>query len=155
MDYMKQLNNKLNPQNNAKHDGCIKELYSCGRESAPKSPVANLLSILFIMGLIAFVVYRISEKRTVAGVSHMLEFVKGNDIFKMFIALLLLVNIKTITDSFIYHIVLPIMKPIMPLLSSSLRIKVGLFNISIGEFVSDLIVFMVNVAVIYGIYLLA
>jgi len=155
MDYMKQLNNKLNPQNNAKHDGCIKELYSCGRDPKSKSPVANLLGILFIIGLIAFIVYRISEKRTVAGMGHMLEFIKGNDIFKMFIALLLLVNIKTISDSFIYHILLPIMKPIMPLLSSSLRLKAGLFDISIGEVVSDLIVFIVNLLVIYGIYLLA
>jgi hypothetical protein len=47
------------------------------------------------------------------------------------------------------------MKPIMPLLSSSLRLKAGLFDISIGEFVSDLIVFIVNLLVIYGIYLLA
>jgi len=152
MEYMKNINNKLNIQNNAKHDNSIKEIYSCGRATEAHG-VANFVGIIAIVGLIAFCTYKIASKKSVISLSHVFDFAASNEIFKMFITILLLINIKTLSDSFVFHIILPIIKPILPFLACNLKLKLGLFEIKLGEFISDVLVFLINLYAIYIMYI--
>jgi len=151
MEFMKNMNNKL-PElgGTSKHDNSIKEMYSCGRDTK-KTVIANILGTIAIISLIVFITYKIINYQSPLKLT---EFALNQDISKMFITLLLLSNIKTLSNSFVANIILPIMKPILPFLSSSLRIKIGLFSINVGDFISDLIVFTANIYAIYGTYLI-
>jgi hypothetical protein len=155
MEYLKNINNlsmKAGIQNNAKHDNSIKEIYSCGRKTEIHS-TANFVGILAIICVISFVVYKISTKKSIISMTHVFDFAASNEIFKMFISILLLTNIKTLSDSFVYHIILPVIKPILPFLACNLKLKLGLFTISLGEFISDVLVFLINLYAIYIMYI--
>jgi hypothetical protein len=154
MEYLKNINNLANKagiNNNAKHDNSIKEIYSCGRKTEIHG-TANFIGILAIIALISFSIYKISTKKAVISVGHVFDFAASNEIFKMFISILLLTNIKTLSDSFVYHIILPVIKPILPFLACNLKLKLGLFTISLGEFISDVLVFLINLYAIYIMY---
>jgi hypothetical protein len=155
MEYLKSinaLNGKSEIRNNAKHDNSIKEIYSCGRKTEIHS-IANFIGILVIIALISFVAYKIVNKKSIISMGHVFDFAASHEIFKMFISLLLLTNIKTLSDSFVYHIILPIIKPILPFLACNLKLNLGLFNINLGEFISDGLVFLINLYAIYIIYI--
>jgi len=84
--------------------------------------------------------------------ARILEFANQQEVFKMFIGLLLLTNIKTLSNSLIANVILPMVKPILPIMSCNLRIKVGQFDIAMGEFVSDLMVFSLNLFIIHVLF---
>lgn len=153
MEYLKKLNDKEpNLGGSSKHDSCVKQMYSCGHSCKSASVASNVAGVALTLSLIGYLVYRYINKPGGAGWDKMLAFASEQEVFKMFIGLLLLTNIKTLSNSLIANIILPIVKPILPLLSCNLRIKVGLFDISVGEFVSDLLVFGMNLYIIYFLF---
>ena len=153
MEYLKTLNDKEPALGGpSKHDSCVKEMYSCGHECKDATVTSNVLGMMVSISLVSYLVYRFINKSNVSGISKLLDFATEQEIFKMFIGLLLLTNIKTLSNSLIANIILPIIKPILPLLSCNLRIKIGLFAVNIGEFISDLIVFSMNLYIIYFLF---
>ena len=153
MEYLKGLNDKEPTLGgSSKHDTCVKEMYSCGHSCKDASITSNVLGMIVSITLVSFLVYRFINKPNVSGLSKILTFAADQEIFKMFIGLLLLTNIKTLSNSLIANVILPIIKPVLPLLSCNLRIKIGLFVINIGEFISDLIVFSMNLYIIYFMF---
>jgi hypothetical protein len=153
MEYLKTLNDKEPALGgSSKHDSCVKEMYSCGHECKDATVTSNVLGMIVSISLVSYLVYRFINKSNVSGISKLLDFATEQEIFKMFIGLLLLTNIKTLSNSLIANIILPIIKPILPLLSCNLRIKIGLFAVNIGEFISDLIVFSMNLYIIYFLF---
>ena len=153
MEYLKSLNSKLNINNNAKHDNSIKEIYSCGRVTESSS-TGNFIGIFCIISLIGYIIYQVINKKSIISLNHVFDFAVSQDIFKMFISILLLINIKTLSDSFVFHILLPIIKPILPFIVCNLKLKIGLFNINLGEFMSDILVFLANLYAIYIMFIL-
>lgn len=149
MEYLKSLHNKepiLNSQ-----DTSIKEMYSCGRARGG-SILSNLIGFITIIAVTIFVIYRFINKPEILNLSKLIVFTTENEIFKMFIGLLLLTNIKTLSNSLITNIVLPLVKPILPFLSCNLKITVGLFSLNIGDFISDVIVFILNIYIVYLLF---
>lgn len=153
MEYLKNLNEKEpNMGGSSKHDSAIKDMYSCGHSCKSASVASNVIGVVMSLLLISYIVYRYINKSNEGGIIQLSTFANEQEIFKMFTGLLLLTNIKTLSNSLISNIILPIIKPILPLLSCNLHIKVGLFDISIGEFISDLLVFSLNLYIIYFLF---
>lgn len=153
MEYLKKLNDK-EPElgGRSKHDSSVKEMYSCEHSCKKATVTSNVIGVVLTLSLISYLIYRIINKPGPSGFSQLLNFTNEQEVFRMFIGLLLLSNIKTLSNSMIANITVPIVKPILPLLSCNLRIKVGLFDIGMGEFVSDLLVFGINVGFIYYLF---
>lgn len=153
MEYLKNLNEKApDIGGSSKHDNCVKEMYSCGRKEEG-TVLSNVIALVSVIGLFSFLVYRYVDKP--AGSLHftrIFDFAADQQIFKMFIGLMILINLKTLSNSLIANIILPLMRPILPLLSSSLKFKFGLFSVNIGDFISDLLVFAINMYLIYFMF---
>ena len=144
---------KTEPVNNPnRHDACVKEMYSCGRCDSKVPMVSNIVGTLFITVLVGFIVYRFVNRPERLALSKVLAFASDQEIFKMFVSLLLLTNIRTLSNSFIANIVLPLLKPILPFLSCNLKFRIGLFCLNAGEFISDLLVFGINLSLIYVVF---
>lgn len=157
MEYLKKLNDKeptLGGQ--SKHDSSIKQMYSCGHSCKSASITSNVIGVILTLVLVSYITYRYINKPGASmgagGLDRIISFAGEQEVFKMFIGLLLLTNIKTLSSSLIANIILPIVQPILPLLSCNLRIKVGLFDICIGEFISDMLVFSINLYIIYFLF---
>lgn len=153
MEFLKKLHEK-EPElgGKAKHDSCVKEMYSCSRSNTKASLASNVLGLIISIVLVSLAVYRFWSKQDAVGVDKLMAFASNQEIYKMFIGLLLLTNIKTLSNSLIAHIILPMVKPILPLLACNLRFKVGLFSMNIGEFISDVLVFGLNLYIIYFLF---
>ena len=139
----------LNPN---RHDAIIKEMYSCGRCADAPPLASNIIGTLFITVLVSFIVYRFINRPDRLAMSKLLAFASEQEIFKLFVSLLLLTNIRTLSNSFIANIVLPLIKPILPFLSCNLKFRVGLFCLNAGEFISDLLIFGLNLSLIYVVF---
>ena len=152
MEYLKSLHNKEPTLGGASnHDTCIKEMYSCGRERK-STLISNLMGFITIVTVVIFVIYRFINKPEALNLSKLIVFATEHEMFKMFIGLLLLTNIKTLSNSLIANIILPLIKPLLPFLSCNLKITIGLFSINIGDFISDIIIFMLNIYIIYMLF---
>ena len=127
-------------------------MYSCGHACKSASVASNVTGVTLTVALLSFLVYRFINRPVNGGLSQVVNFASEQDVTKMFIWLLLLSNIKTLSNSLIANIILPLIKPILPLISCNLKIKVGLFDISVGEFVSDILVFGINLYIIYVLF---
>lgn len=150
---MKKIHEKVpDAGGTSRHDSCVKEMYSCTRSSKTASLASNIIGMVISILLIAYGVYRFVNKRQDVALHKVMDFATNQEVFKMFVTLLLLSNIKTLSNSLIANIILPVVKPILPLLACNLKIKVGLFQMNIGEFISDLIVFGMNLYIIYFLF---
>ena len=155
MEYLKNLNDKEPDLGGAsKHDNCVKEMYSCGRESTTTPAISNAIGMVVIIVIVLGMAYRFINKPATLTISRIFDFATDQEIFKMFISLLLLTNIKTLSNSLIANIILPVVRPILPFLSCNLKLKVGLFSLNIGEFISDLLVFSMNLYFIYFLFVI-
>ena len=153
MEYLKKLNDREpNLGGKSKHDSCVKEMYSCGHSCKKASPMSNLIGVVITISMMSYLVYRFINNPIRLSYNQVLTFAREQEVFKMFFGLLLLTHIKTLSNSLIANIVLPIVKPILPLISCNLKIKLGLFKIGIGEFISDLLVFTVNLSIIFFLF---
>ncbi len=154
MEYLKSLHNKEPAIGGASnHDTCIKEMYSCGRPRG-STLLSNLVGFITIIMVVSFMIYRFMNKPGELNLSKLIVFATEHDVFKMFIGLLLLTNIKTLSNSLIANIILPLIKPILPFLSCNLKITVGLFSLNIGDFISDVIIFILNIYIIYMLFVI-
>lgn len=153
MEYLKKLNDREpNLGGSCKHDTSVKEMYSCGHSCKSASVASNVAGVVVTLSLVGYIVYRYMNKSGISGLNKVIVFANEQEVFKMFISLLLLTNIKTLSNSMIANIILPVVKPVLPLLSCDLRIKVGLFDIGVGEFISDLLVFGINLYITYFLF---
>lgn len=156
MEYLKKLSDQEqiigDTSGKKQHDSCIKEMYSCGHSCKNASVTSNTIGMMISVCLVSYLVFRYINKPVNGGLQEIITFANDYDIFKMFIGLLLLTNIKTLSNSLIANIILPIVKPVLPLLTCNLRIKFGLFSINMGEFISDILVFGINLYIIYFLF---
>lgn len=157
MEYIKNLNNKdpAHGTTQTNQDTCIKEMYSCGRKCETVPAISNLIGLATIIAVLGFMVFRFVNSPSSTGLSPMFDFMKSQEIFKLFIGLMLLSHVKTLSNSLIANIVLPFIRPFLPFFSCNLKIKLGLFCLNIGAFISDLLVFLVNIYIIYFMFVIA
>lgn len=114
-----------------------------------RSKYHNIIGISILSSIVLFIIIKIySNERSI---SH---FTQNNDITKLLIGLLLLYNIKNLSTSIIDNIIYPILKPFLPYLSCNIDINLGKFNIKLGKFITDLVIFSLNILILYVIYII-
>ena len=147
-DYLKKLNDKVGNDS----ENQIKLMYTCSRENDRASGLSDFIGFAFIILIIVYVYYRF--KNFTQNPVRIFDFAKNQEILKMFIGLLLLSNIKNLSNSLIGNLVLPIVKPILPMISCNLSFKMGTIELKVGNFVSDSIIFAINLSVVYLVFML-
>jgi hypothetical protein len=151
MEYIKDIQKK---DPDVAKDSPIQEVYSCGHKAEKVTVTSNVIGLLVIVTVICFLIYRFCYRSKAINLNEVLVFADKQDVIRLFIGLLLLVNIKTLSNSLIRNVILPVVKPILPLLSCNLRFRVGMFDLEIGNFVSDLLVFVINLYIIYFLFVI-
>jgi hypothetical protein len=144
--YLKDLNDKRVSID----DINTKSMYTCKNMKGGSLRITNIIGLATIIAGLSYLIFRLASKPSI-GV-NMLTFVADNEVLKMFIGLLLLSNIKSLTESLTQNIIVPLVKPILPLIVCSLRIKLGLFSLNVGSFASDLVIFGINIGIIYALF---
>ncbi len=145
--FLKTLNEmeELDPSENK-----LKYAYSCGRNKICSNEQNNVSKMIGVSITIFVVLYSLYRSKSFSPIKLM-DFAYDNNITKMFVGLLVLSNLKNLSNSFINNIILPIMDPFIPLLSCHFRFKFGPFDINCGNFASDMLVFGFNIYAIYFI----
>jgi hypothetical protein len=148
MEYLKNIQSK---DPNLLKDSPISKMYTCTRDTKNVSAVSNLIGLVVIITILGYMIYLYINKPPVS-ITGLSFFATEQDIVKIFASMLILVNIKTLSNSMIENIILPVVGPLLPLITCNLKLKIGLFEMFIGEFISDLLVFSVNIFVIYFLF---
>ena len=147
-DFMRKLNDRVPDKDENK----TKFMYSCARKvDNQASKLQDAVGLLIFAAICCYVIYRFV---TVKRKYKILEFTQNQEVSKLLIGLLLLTNIKNLSNSLVNNIILPIVEPILPFLLCKLRIHYGQIKIELGELISDLLVFTINLLIIYFIYML-
>jgi hypothetical protein len=129
-------------------------MYSCARRKNNRigGTFQDLTGLIIIGAICVYIVYKFTNT---SGYSKLklFDFAKNHEINKLLIGMMLLGNVKNVSNSLINNIILPIVEPLLPFLLCKLNIYYGPFKVEFGEFISDIIVFTINLIIIYGIFL--
>ena len=109
-DFMRKLNDRVPDKDENK----TKFMYSCARKvDNQASKLQDAVGLLIFAAICCYVIYRfITVKRKY----KILEFTQNQEVSKLLIGLLLLTNIKNLSNSLVNNIILPIVEPILPFL---------------------------------------
>lgn len=128
-----------------------KLMYSCARRTNHRvgGTFQDFVGLLVVGAICGYVVYKFvtSNNRI-----KLVDFTANHEIGKLLIGLMLLSNVKNMSNSLINNIILPIVEPLLPFLLCQLNIYYGPFKIEFGEFISDMMVFTINLAIIYVVF---
>ena len=81
--------------------------------------------------------------------TRFLDFLKDKNIRATLVSLLIAVNTQNLSKSIVYNIIMPILDPILPFLAIDYTIRFKSWEIPVGRFVTDFLVFLINVYLIY------
>lgn len=158
IDELLELNNKdINPQSAPKtEENKTKEMYYGGSRVCKQSDnEQNLIGIGLIIIIIFFIIYKLSKNlKTTKTEINFFSFAKNHDIIKLLIGILLLNHVRLLSTSLINTIIIPLLEPIIPFLECNLNIKYYNNEIAIGKFLTDLLVFILNIIILYILYIL-
>ena len=147
--FLKTLNqmDELDPSENK-----LKYAYSCSREKVcnlrNSSCINQALGLSMAIATIIYLFYRLIRINGKSGFK-LASFAQDQNVTKMFVGLLILSNLKNLSNSLINNIIIPLLDPFMPFLVCHLRLKVGPFDINFGNFASDIMIFGFNIVAIY------
>ena len=145
--FLKTLNQMedLDPSENK-----LKYAYSCSREKVCNLQDSSCINqLLGVTVTIATVIYLLYKLVRIGGSFKIASFAQDQNVSKMFVGLLILSNLKNLSNSLINNIILPILDPFMPFLSCHFRLRAGPFDINFGNFASDILIFGFNIVAIY------
>ena len=147
--FLKTLNNmeELDPS-----ESKLKYIYSSCRNKICDRDTNTNFSKLMGVSITLFVLLYMIFGTSIGTGSKILNFAKNQQLTKMFIGLIILSNLKNLSNSFINNIILPVLEPLLPFLECSFRLKIGPFDINFGNFASDMLIFVFNIYAIYLIY---
>lgn len=146
---MLDINNKI--QAPKQQENLNKIYYGGGRECSNKQNNINLFYVFIIILLIVYLVYKFVNKKINI---KFLDFTKNHDIIKLLFGLLILNNVRLLSTSLIDNLIFPLIEPIIPFLECNFIIKYYNNNIEIGKFLTDLLVFIINIFILYIIYII-
>lgn len=148
-EYLKTLDQK-SPAPTAEENK-TKLMYSCARRTNHRvgGTLQDLIGLLMVGAICFFVIFKFLTSNVSMGLSG---FTKNHEIGKLLIGLMLLNNVRSISNSLVNNLILPIVEPLLPFLLCRLNIYYGPFKLEFGEFVSDLIVFTINLFIIYVVF---
>jgi large-conductance mechanosensitive channel len=116
------------------------------------------IMILFIIAII-YVIYKLlkatgKSKSTKLMNIKFMDFTKNHDIIKLLIGLMILNHVRLLSTSLINNLIIPLIEPIIPFLECNFMIKLNNSEIEIGKFMTDVLVFILNIFILYIIYII-
>lgn len=128
-----------------------KLMYSCARRTNHRvgGTFQDLIGLLLVGAICFYVIFKFATSGVRVGLSG---FTKDHEIAKLLIGLMLLNNVRNLSNSLVNNLILPLVEPMLPFLLCKLNIYYGPFQLEFGEFISDLIVFTINLFIIYVVF---
>ena len=111
----------------------------------------NIFGIIIIISITIFLIFKLSKSKFDI---NFIQFTKNHEIVKLLIGLLLLNHVRLLSTSLINTIILPLIQPIIPFLECSFNINYYNNVIEIGKFMTDLLVFILNIIILYILYII-
>lgn len=144
--------NKLDQKASAIQDeNKTKLMYSCARKTGEnRSILSNIVGVLIIITGCIYIIFKITNGNSI----RLVDFTKNHEIGKLLVGLMLLSNVKNLSNSLTSNVILPLVEPVLPFLLCKLNITVGPVKLEFGDFVSDLIVFTINLFIIYFVFVI-
>lgn len=151
------------PEANPTHDNIYKKMYSISCMNRPKNEYtfSNYVGlILLILIAFGFVMYRKiirsggnikKNKSTIPGIK---TFLQNHDIVKLIIGLLLLNHVRELSNSMVSNVIHPLIEPLIPFIQCTFSIKYSDSHIEIGNFITDILIFTINLGILYILYLI-
>ena len=128
----------------------IKLMYTCNPRPKFDSDIRNFILIIIMLSIIILVSYKIIiNKKKV----KLVDFARNHDIAKLLIGLLLLNHVKQLSSSLVNNIILPFIEPILPYIQCNISFNYKDGVIELGQFITDIIVFSINLIILYILYL--
>ena len=157
-DELLDLNNKviLDEKTDRPIENKTKELYYGGtKECNINQKNQNVFIIILVILLTIYLIYKISiiKGKKVLNIKFM-DFTKNHDIIKLLFGLMILNHVRLLSTSLINNMIIPLIEPIIPFLECNFSIKLNDNNIEIGKFLTDVLVFILNIFILYIIYII-
>ena len=115
--------------------------------------VTKILATM-VLGFVIYLIYNIGKTFMKVNLSDLsttkfLEFIDKKNILSVIIGLMIATNardfIKSITDNFI----MALLQPILPFIQIDYVVHIGPFKFKFGKLISDMIMFLINIYIIY------
>ena len=140
------------------HDNIYKKMYSITCANRPKNEnyFSNYVGLIFIVCIFfGLIIYKKRTKGTTSkkGGINVKTFLKNHDIVKLIIGLLLLNHIRELSNSMVHNLIHPLIEPLIPFIQCTFSIKYLDSHIEIGNFITDILIFSINIAILYILYL--
>lgn len=143
------------PDTTARPDNVYKQMYSVNTcSSRPKNEYyfSNYLGLIVLVSIIIIIIITKSKTPNTETL-NIRSFLQKHDIVKLLIGLLLLNHIRELSNSLVSNIILPVVNPIIPFIQCTFYIKYLDDYIELGNFITDLIIFSINIIILYILYL--
>ena len=137
------------------HDNIYKKMYSINCTNRPKNEqyFSNYLGLILVVIIFFGIIYFKKRAKRVSNPS-VKTFLKNHDIVKLIIGLLLLNHVRELSNSMVHNLIHPLIDPILPFIQCTFSIKYMDSHIEIGNFITDILIFIINIAILYILYLI-
>ena len=106
-----------------------------------------LIGVIYLMYRIvgAFMSIEFSDLST----DKFLGFLDRKNILSIMIGLMIAGNARDLIKSLTNNFIMPLLEPILPFIKLQYKVQIGPFKFEIGRLVSDIIMFLINIYIIY------
>jgi len=128
-------------------------MYSCGgrpKTSQSSHGFKNLIGLAILGVVCVLIILKIISSSNKVQIA---DFARNQEIGKLLIGLMLLHNVKSLSNSFVNNLVLPLVQPVLPFLQYELKLSILGSTMELGDFITDLLVFTLNLLFVYLIYI--
>jgi hypothetical protein len=140
-------------QNPSSHDNIYKKMYSCANRPLNEKHFSNYTGLILVMFIIiGLIIYK--KKARFTRKNSVKTFLQNHDIVKLIIGLLLLNHVRELSNSMVHNLIHPLIDPLIPFIQCTFSIKYLDSHIEIGNFITDILIFSINVAILYILYLI-
>jgi len=117
--------------------------------------ISKVLATSFLLG-IGYAVFRVLRSFYQMELKELtfnkfVAFLDGKNIISVIIGMMVAENARDFVKSLTNNLILPILKPIMPFLQTDYPVQIGPFVFDFGTLISDLMMFLINLYIIYVI----
>tara|TARA_R100001163_G_scaffold64135_2_gene57666 strand:- start:3284 stop:3832 length:549 start_codon:yes stop_codon:yes gene_type:complete len=106
-----------------------------------------LTGVIYLLYRMAIAFYSLELNNL--STQNFLFFLDQKNILSIMIGLMIAANARDVIKSLTNYFILPLLEPIMPFIELQYKVQIGPFKFEIGKLVSDIIMFLINIYIIY------
>lgn len=116
--------------------------------------IISQIAVVAFLGGIIYLIYKVGHrffnlKFNELNFSQFVNFLETKNIIAMIIGMMVADNARDFVKSLTNNLILPLLAPILPFLERDYPVQIGPFIFDIGSLVSDLIMLLINLYIIY------